>query len=129
MIDQKRKDAGGGGGAAGGGSGTKSRPEKSEGRREDSGIRFGKELGALQHDAQILFESLARTGDGLTRSLEEQLQARPLAVLGVAAGVGYILGGGLPSFVTKTALRMGFRAATSFAVGRILANIAGQPEG
>jgi ElaB/YqjD/DUF883 family membrane-anchored ribosome-binding protein len=121
MIDQKRKEGGA----------TKAARSEKSGKGEEEGIldigpSLGKELGALQHDAKVLFDSISRTGDGLAKAVEEQVKARPHVALGVAAGVGYVLGGGLPSFVSKTAIRMGFRAALSFAVGRIIANLAGE---
>jgi hypothetical protein len=114
MIDQKRKEGGGS---------TTTRASD-----EDIPYELGKELVELQHDAKLLLESLTRTGDDLARLVEVQVKQRPHLTLGIAAGVGYVLGGGLPNFVGKAAVRLGVRAAVSYAVGRIIQSVAGEPE-
>jgi len=47
------------------------------------------------------------------RSVRRQLEERPYATLSVAAGVGYVLGGGLASRLTSAALSIATRLATA----------------
>lgn len=81
-----------------------------EGSREESEYRartFGESSGAeLRQAADELsssFEELYRVTESLVR---RQMNARPYAVLGAAAGLGFVLGGGLSSRISSGLLRM-----------------------
>lgn len=63
----------------------------------------------LKEEAQDLASSLKDLSADVRGALEEQLEQRPYAVLGVAAAFGYVLGGGLPSRITRAGLGIGMR--------------------
>jgi len=51
--------------------------------------------------------------DGIQHYLAAQVQQRPLRTLGVAAGIGYVLGGGLSARLTVFLLGAATRVATA----------------
>jgi len=53
----------------------------------------------------------SRTVDQLEASVRESLRRSPYATLAVLAGVGYLLGGGLPVMLTRGVLGIGGRMA------------------
>jgi len=61
----------------------------------------------------------------LAREVLHQVEVRPYATLAVAAGVGYILGGGLPNWASRLAFNVGSRMA----LARVASMVggAGQP--
>ena len=67
----------------------------------------------IQHDAEALAETLRDATDGVQRYLTAQVEERPFRTLGVAAGVGYVLGGGLSSRLTVVLLGTATRVATA----------------
>ncbi|MBI4515982.1 MAG: hypothetical protein HY699_09240 [Deltaproteobacteria bacterium] len=66
----------------------------------------------IHHDAHALAAAVQEAADDLERYLTEQVEQRPYTTLGVAAGVGYVLGGGLRSRLTAVL----FGATTRFAM-------------
>lgn len=60
----------------------------------------------LAEDARHLYSTLQEDNP-----LADYYQRNPFAVLGAAAGVGYILGGGLFTPFTRRLLRVGLKAA------------------
>lgn len=62
-----------------------------------------------KEEAQMLASSLGELSQDLSSYLQEQVRTRPWAVLGVAAGVGYLLGGGIPSRITRAGMSMAAR--------------------
>ena len=54
----------------------------------------------IQHDAQALAAALQDAINGVQHYLTEQVEQRPFSTLGLAAGIGYALGGGLSSRLT-----------------------------
>lgn len=54
----------------------------------------------IRHDAAALAATVEDAADGLHRQLAAHVQGHPLRTLGLAAGVGYLLGGGLGSRLT-----------------------------
>ena len=66
----------------------------------------------IQHDAETLTADVHDATDGVRRYLTEQVAQRPYRTLGVAAGIGYALGGGLSSRLTTLV----FGAATRLAM-------------
>ena len=73
----------------------------------------GARLEALSSEVDSLGETLQGTVDDVGNLLRSQLKARPYATLGMAAGAGFILGGGLSVRMTSAILGLG---------GRLLAN-------
>lgn len=69
------------------------------------------------HELRDAWDEVVSSTGELYRSADafatEQVQIRPHAVLGVAAGIGFILGGGLASRVGGTLLTVGARLAAS----------------
>ena len=60
----------------------------------------------LAEDARHLYDTLQEENP-----IAEYYQRNPYAVLGAAAGLGYILGGGLLTPFTRRLLRVGMKAA------------------
>ena len=65
----------------------------------------------IHHDAATLAAEVRGTTADLERYLTDQVQRRPYSTLGVAAGIGYILGGGLRSRLTAVLLSTATRVA------------------
>ena len=57
----------------------------------------------------------------LASSLRDQLERRPYVTLGAAAGIGYVLGGGVPKFVVRLAAGIGLRFAAYEIVKEVFA--------
>ncbi|MFN2428031.1 MAG: hypothetical protein ABR587_16470, partial [Candidatus Binatia bacterium] len=58
----------------------------------------------LQQDAQALTSSVRGSVNLFHRYVSEQVEQRPYITVGLAAGLGYVLGGGLANRITGTAL-------------------------
>lgn len=73
----------------------------------------GPEHQQLVDDAQRLFQDGRQLYDTFQQDnpLAHYYERNPYAVLGAAAGVGYILGGGLFTPFTRRLLRVGLKAA------------------
>ena len=61
--------------------------------------------------------------DDLERYLTEQVERRPYTTLGVAAGVGFLLGGGLRSRLTAVLLGAATRLAMALAARELVARL------
>jgi hypothetical protein len=61
--------------------------------------------------------------DDLERYITEQVHRRPYSTLGVAAGVGFILGGGLRSRLTAVLLGAATRLAMALAARELAARV------
>jgi len=70
----------------------------------------------IHHDADALAVSARDATDGVQRYVTAQVEQRPLTTLGVAAGVGYVLGGGLSPRLTALLIAAAARVATAYAV-------------
>ncbi len=85
-------------------------------------------------EAKAFGRSISATGARLNTSLDlsGRVQRNPIGSVLIAAGIGYVLGGGLFSPVTKKALKLGLRLAIiPFVKGQIegLASSAGASTG
>lgn len=69
----------------------------------------------IQHDAHSLAAAVQEATNGLEGYLTEHVHRRPYVTLGVAAGVGYVLGGGLRSRLTAVLLGAATRVALAVA--------------
>jgi len=79
----------------------------------------------IQHEAEALATAVRDTADDVQRFLTEQVKQRPFTTLGVAAGVGYVLGGGLSARLTIVLLGTATRLATAVAARELSARILG----
>lgn len=75
----------------------------------------------IQHDAETLAAAVRDAADGAQRYLTEQVAQRPYSTLGMAAGIGYVLGGGLSSRLTTLLLGAATRLAMALAARELSA--------
>jgi len=64
---------------------------------------------SLRDDASLMAETLTDAAGEIQGYLREQANRRPYAALGAAAGIGFVLGGGLSLRLTSTLLTIGGR--------------------
>jgi hypothetical protein len=69
----------------------------------------------IHHDAHALAAAVQDATNGLEGYLTERVHRRPYVTLGVAAAVGYVLGGGLRSRLTAGLLGAATRVALAVA--------------
>lgn len=74
----------------------------------------------LKEEAQDMAASVSELGRELGAALREQLDRRPWAVLGAAAACGYVLGGGLPSRITRAGLGVAARIGMGMVVRQLV---------
>jgi ElaB/YqjD/DUF883 family membrane-anchored ribosome-binding protein len=77
----------------------------------------------IQHDAEALAATVQDATEGVQRYLTAQVEQRPFTTLGVAAGVGYVLGGGLSSRLTTVLLGAATRVAMTLAARELAARL------
>ncbi|MDX2165779.1 MAG: hypothetical protein SF182_01900 [Deltaproteobacteria bacterium] len=82
----------------------------------------------LRGDLAALGEHTTRAVAGWRRYLRARLDAQPYATIAVAAGVGCVLGGGLPSPVLRLALAIGGRLAAERVLGQVVGALAAKPD-
>lgn len=92
--------------SSGNGAARGTKPQSQEAR---SVADYGRQI---QHDAHALTATVQDATAGLEGYLTAQVSRRPYGTLGLAAGVGYVLGGGLSSWLTVAL----FGAATKLAM-------------
>jgi hypothetical protein len=108
-------------------------------RENKSGMNGGNghdnSMADLSRQARRLTSELSEMGGTMSeivtdcRALaREQLQRQPYVVLAIAAGVGYVLGGGLPGGIVRRMLMLGGRVALEGAVAKYAGNIAGSTQ-
>ncbi len=88
--------------------------------------RIGERVEHIGTSAQQLWDEARGAVDDLSQTLDfrNRVQKHPYLMLAAAAGVGYILGGGLFTTLTARLLRVGVRLAAIPFVKDELANIA-----
>ena len=74
----------------------------------------------IRHDATTLVDEVQRTAADLEIFLSDRVRRRPYATLSVAAGVGYVLGGGLATRFTVVLLGVATRLATAVAMREVV---------
>jgi hypothetical protein len=79
------------------------------------GRSFGDHRRQINQDAHALAAAVQHATSGVEDYLTERVQSRPYVTLGVAAGVGYVLGGGLGSRLTAVLFRAATRVALAVA--------------
>jgi hypothetical protein len=84
----------------------------------------------MVEEARAFKEALGSRADSFTRSIDlrGRVQRNPIGMVLAAAGIGYVLGGGLFSPLTGKIARIGLRLALIPLVKSQLANIAGAGE-
>ena len=93
--------------------------------------------GAMDHgrrmveEARAFKDAIGSQADSFTRAIDlrGRVQRNPLGMVLAAAGVGYLLGGGLFSPLTGRAVRIGLRLALIPLIKSQLSNIAGAAAG
>ncbi len=95
-------------------------PSGTEPQGHRSVVDHGREI---QHDAQALAAAVQNAADDLQRYVTEQVGRQPYLTLGVAAGVGFVLGGGLRPRLTALVLRTATRVALGLAVRELAARL------
>lgn len=78
------------------------------------------ESGRLREEFIALTGAALHAAHGWQSLLRDRLERQPFATLAVAAGVGYVLGGGLPSALVRVLIGLGGRLA----VERVIAQLA-----
>lgn len=73
-----------------------------------------------REEATQLASSLSELGSDLSGIIREQCERRPYAVLGVAAALGYVFGGGLPSRLTRAGLGIATRIGMGMLVRQLV---------
>jgi len=112
------------------GDGGEARTRKFESRAEAVGGEVDEARDRLLHmgeavrsDANALAQSLGNAAQEVGTYIQQQLQERPYQTLGVAAGIGYILGGGLTLRVTSLLLGTGGRMLASMALREVMSPV------
>lgn len=77
----------------------------------------------IHHDATALAATVRDAADGAQRYINTQVERRPFTTVGVAAGVGYVLGGGLSSRLTLVLLGAATRVAAALVAREVDARI------
>jgi ElaB/YqjD/DUF883 family membrane-anchored ribosome-binding protein len=80
------------------------------------------EAASLTQTADHALQSLSELYTAVDGAVQQQVQGNPYATLGVAAGVGFVLGGGLASPMGQMLLRVSVRAFGPPLVNALLQN-------
>ena len=73
----------------------------------------------VREDVVALASAVRQAARGWRSLLRDRLDRRPYATLAVAAGVGYVLGGGMPTLLVRSLIGMGGRFAIEQAIARL----------
>lgn len=84
---------------------------------------FGDHGRQIHHDVHALAAAVQEAADDLEGYLTAQVEERPYTTLGVAAGVGFVLGGGLRSRLTAVLLGTATRLAMALAARELAARV------
>lgn len=83
------------------------------------------DMASLEEDARHLARTVGESLREVADTTSKQVRAHPVATLGLAFGAGYVLGGGLPSALTRLAVGAGSRALLNLAVAGLVARLQG----
>ena len=84
-------------------------PRAARSPSSDGGV--GARVSAVRDDARDLADSLSDAARALSREIVAQVRERPYASLAVAAAAGWVLGGGLPTRLTRFGAGLALRLA------------------
>lgn len=73
----------------------------------------------VREDVVALAGAVRQATSGWQALLRDRLERRPYATLAVAAGVGYVLGGGLPTSLLRVMIGVGGRLAVERALTKL----------
>ncbi len=77
----------------------------------------------IQHDVQALVADVRDAAVDVRRYVTTQVEQRPYTTLGVAAAVGYVLGGGLRAPLTVALLGTATRLGVALAARELVARL------
>ena len=77
----------------------------------------------VRDDVRVLVEAATRLTRGWQGLVRDRMERRPYATLAAAAGVGYVLGGGVPTTLLRVLVGVGGRIA----VERLMAEVVSGP--
>ena len=102
---------------------TKSTPRSNSGtqglERSSAGSESRMNKGDLQEAWQNASESIETLYNRAAATLQTQVQERPYAAIAAAAGLGFILGGGLSSSTGRLLLRTAAQVAVPVALAKL----------
>jgi len=84
---------------------------------------LGEHSREIHHDVHALAAAVQDAAGDLERYVTEQVHRRPYSTLGVAAGVGFVLGGGLRSRLTAVVFGAATRLAMAVAARELAARL------
>ena len=84
---------------------------------------LGNHARQIHHDVHALAAAVQDAADDLERYVTEQVEQRPYITLGAAAGVGFVLGGGLRSRLTAVLFGAATRVAMALAARELAARL------
>lgn len=90
-----------------------------------SNISLGERSREVRDQATALSRSVRSAVEDIDHALEHQVTKRPYTVLGIAAGVGFVLGGGLSPMIFRRALGFGTKLALDLALAGALGAVVG----
>lgn len=90
-------------------------PEVTPSQRPGTPDSFVNTSRRIQSEAESLAAHVKEAGGDLQGFLSDQVRQRPYATLATAAGIGFVLGGGLSSKLTMLTLGMATRLAMAMA--------------
>ena len=79
----------------------------------------------LSADITEIGDAVRELADGFQSVARDQLRRQPYVAIAIAAGVGYVLGGGLPRGIIRGVLTLGGRAMLESAVANLALSAAG----
>ena len=100
--------------------------QRDGGRRASRPLRIQERGREAYRDAQHLASTMEQAVDEIGQFLREQAEQRPYTSLATAAGVGYVLGGGVPSRLTRFLFGLGSRLAIEMFLHELIGDAARQ---
>lgn len=80
----------------------------------------------VSEDAKTLVEDVQGFADDARSFIAAQVEQRPYAVVGLAACIGYVLGGGIPPFAFRALLGLGGRIAFDRVIKGVVSGVGAQ---
>jgi hypothetical protein len=97
------------------------------GRRSSRPLRIQERGREAYRDAQHLASTVEQAVDEIGQFLRDQAEERPYVSLATAAGIGYVLGGGVPSRLTGFLFGLGSRLAVEMFLRELIGEAARHP--
>jgi len=100
--------------------------QRGGGKRASRPLRLQERGREAYRDAQHLASTLEQAVDEIGQFLRDQAEQRPYTSLATAAGIGYVLGGGVPSRLTRLLFGLGSRMAIEMFLHELIGDAARQ---